>query len=89
SSLVLDEAFAVKVPVVASRIGVMIEKIKDNINGRLFPVGDIDALTRLLSDLINQPDVLQQWQEGIPEVYRIEEHVRDIEKVYQEAVDAV
>lgn len=89
SSLILDEAFAVGVPVIASRIGVMVEKIEEGTNGRLFPVGDVNALSEIIYDLIKNPDTLQKWQEGIPRVRTIENHVRDIEEVYYEAGVAV
>ncbi len=89
SSLILDEAFAVGIPVVASRIGVMVEKIEDGINGRLYPLGDDDALNQILMKLIENPDVLSRWQKGIPPIRTIEEHLRDIEDVYNEAMVAV
>ncbi len=89
SSLILDEAFAVGVPVVASRVGVMGEKIDEGINGRLFPVGDEDALSHIIMQLIEKPDIVTRLQVGIPTVRTIEEHVRDIEDVYNDAVVAV
>ena len=89
SSLILDEAFAVGVPVIASRIGVMVEKIEDGETGRLFPVGDVRALRDILMDLIENPDTLVHWQAGIPNVRLIDDHVKEIEDVYNHALVAL
>ena len=89
SSLILDEAFAVGVPVIASRIGVMVEKIEEEVNGRLFPLGDVTALGQILLELIKNPDTLIHWKTGIPPVRSIAEHVRDIDAVYREAIVAI
>jgi glycosyltransferase involved in cell wall biosynthesis len=89
SSLILDEAHVVGVPVVASRIGVMREKIEEGRNGMLFTPGDVNALRELLQGLIDNPNVIETWEIGIPTVRSIEEHVRDIEVVYKGAVDTV
>ena len=45
SPLVIDEVFAMGIPIVASRMGAQTEKIGEGVNGRLFPPGDVPALT--------------------------------------------
>jgi len=89
SSLVLDEVFAMGIPVVASQIGVMAEKITNGGNGRLFPAGDVVALRQILMDLLENPGLLDLWREGIQPVRTIAEHVRDVNEVYQPLLDAI
>jgi glycosyltransferase involved in cell wall biosynthesis len=89
SSLVLDEAFAATVPVVASNIGVMSEKVDDGRNGRLFPAGDTVALRQILTDIGENPALLDRWRTGIPPVRTIAEHVKEIEELYHSTLDTV
>jgi glycosyltransferase involved in cell wall biosynthesis len=89
SSLVLDEVFAMGIPVVASRIGVMVEKVRDGVNGRLFTAGDAFDLHRVLLDLLENPDVLDHWRAGIPPVRMIHEHVEEIGRLYQSTLNTV
>lgn len=89
SPLTIDEVFAVGIPIVASRIGAMSEKIKDGVNGRLFAVGDAAALQRVLMDILENPELLDLWQKGIRSVRTIDQHMSEIEELYQSTVDTV
>lgn len=48
----LCEAMSVGLPVIASNCSGNVDVVEDGINGRLFPVGDVDALTKLLQELL-------------------------------------
>ncbi len=48
----LCEALAIGLPVIASNCSGTIDIIQDGAGGRLFPVGDVNALTNLLQELI-------------------------------------
>jgi glycosyltransferase involved in cell wall biosynthesis len=58
--LVIIEAWAAGVPVVASRVGGVPEMIKDGRNGILFPAGDVTTLTAVLSRLLANPNDAEQ-----------------------------
>lgn len=71
----LAEAMAVGLPVIASNCSGNIELIQDQVNGRLFPIGDVDALALLIKELINDytertklslaaNKIVQQFSEG-------------------------
>ena len=89
SSLIIQEAFAADVPVIVSRLGGMVEKVEDNVNGLLINPGDIMHWQQQLSLLINNPDKLAYFRRRIPHVRSISEHVGDIESVYQQSVKSM
>ena len=88
AALVIQEAFAAKVPVIASQIGALQERLIDGVNGRFVPPGDASTLAECLDDLYQRPDELRHLQQGISEVRTIAEHVGDIEKIYKQVINA-
>lgn len=86
-SIVVHEAFAAGLPVIASRIGVMPEVIRDGVDGLLFPQGDVEALTSLLRDLIRQPERLDALTQAIRPVYTFSEHADRLYEIYAEATE--
>ena len=55
----LAEAMAVGLPVIASNVTGNVDLVQDKKNGRLFPVGDVQALTNLALELLNDPTQCQ------------------------------
>lgn len=84
--LIIQEAFFSKTPVIASRIGGIPELIKDGINGLLFKPGDVNELQQKLQYIINNPDVLEKFQENIPKVKCIEDNAKEIEGIYSKLI---
>ena len=83
ASLIVQEAFASGVPVVASDIGALKERVDDGINGILVPPGDIDALRDTLRQLQQEPARLARLRSGIKPVRTISEHARAVSRAYQ------
>jgi hypothetical protein len=46
-------------------------------------------LAQALADIIASPDLLPAWQHGIPPARAIENHVREIEELYQSTLNTV
>jgi glycosyltransferase involved in cell wall biosynthesis len=78
SPLSIQEAFAARVPLVASRIGAIEELIRDGEDGLLVPPGDYDALLLLY----HKPQRLASLRAAIRPVRTIDEHVADVTNVY-------
>lgn len=86
ASLIIQEAFAVRVPVIASGIGALASRISDGVDGLLVPPDDPYALAAALRELMQNPDLLRRLQSGIQPVYTIPEHEHAIEVVYDSAI---
>lgn len=89
SPMVIREAFAAKVPVIASNLGALAEKVRDGVGGRLFNPGDVRALAALLQEIIENPCQLDILRSTIPPVKSIERHVLELESLYCHLVEQV
>lgn len=65
SPLVIQEAFAVKVPVLASDVYGNAEQVNDEINGWLFRSGDIEDLQKKVESLIKRPQKILDARSSI------------------------
>ena len=86
SPIVIQEARAAGVPVVASGHGALAEKIRHGVDGLLFPPGDALALRQALLRLVEEPDLLPRLREGIPPPMDMGEHVDQLEEIYRQVV---
>jgi len=84
SPLVIQEAFAMSVPVVASRLGALEEKVQEGVNGRLFAPGDDRELARILRQLIGQPQQLASLRQAIRPGPDMWQHSQMVEALYRE-----
>jgi SAM-dependent methyltransferase len=63
--MTLHEALACNIPVIATNLGGMAEKIKDGFNGFLFNMGDSRHLQTVLEAIVNDPAVLNPLKRNI------------------------
>jgi len=87
ASLIVQEAFAAGVPVVASGIGALSSRVNDGVDGLLVPPNDPETLRGTLQKLIDNPDLLRQLRSGIQPVYTISEHTQKIIELYGSATE--
>lgn len=84
SPLTIDEFFAAGLPVIASDIGAMSEKIRHDVDGLLFPVGDVTALQKTIHSLHQQPERLAKLKQGVRLPITIDRHTIQIMQLYEQ-----
>ena len=84
SPLVIQEAFAVAVPVLASDIYGNAEQVSDNVNGWLFKFNSSDDLKIKLQQLIDDPEKIAQAKQKIPATRSFAEVADEYEKLYND-----
>ena len=62
--VVLMEALASRIPVIATSVAGVPELVRDGETGILVPPSDVDGLTAALDRLLNEPDLCQRLGEG-------------------------
>ena len=87
ASLVVQEAFAVRTPVIAADHGALAERVRDEVDGLLVPRGDSKALHGALRRTMDEPNLLPRLREGIRPQRGMAEHARLVEAVYRQAVE--
>ena len=83
--LVVQEAFLAGVPVVASGHGGLAEAVRHEVDGLLFRPGDAADLGRALRRLADDRDLLARLASGVPAVPTMDDHVRGLTSLYEEA----
>jgi len=89
--VVLIEAMAAGVPVVATWVAGIPEIVRDEHNGLLVPPGDAKALAQAIRRLLNDPDLRNQFasagRERIEQDFNIETEILRLEKILTSALD--
>ena len=89
SPLVIQEAFAAGIPVLASDVYGNAEQITHNKNGWLFKFKNSNALNERLQMLIENPRLIEEAKKNIPLSKTFEEVAREYKLVYDEILRAV
>lgn len=80
------EAMAMKVPVIASRVGGLSETINDGKTGILVPPGDAESLSKAIRFLLENPEIRRKMGEAgrrcVEQRFSIENNVRKTEELY-------
>lgn len=83
SPTVILEAFAMGIPVIATRLGSMPELVKHDESGLLFEKDDADDLRAQIKRLLDEADLLPRLRAGIPSVPTIDDEVGAFYAHYQ------
>lgn len=84
--VVIQEAFAAGVPVIASRLGALPEWVRDGVDGLCVPPGDIWAWQAALRRLVDEPGLVDRLRANIRRPVTLEEHLDQLERLYAEVV---
>jgi glycosyltransferase involved in cell wall biosynthesis len=86
SPVAIQEAFAAGVPVIASRIGALAEKVQHGVNGLLCLPGDAQALREAVRSFVERPGQIKGYRTRVPEPTTVQQHVEEVERVYHSHV---
>jgi glycosyltransferase involved in cell wall biosynthesis len=86
SPLVIQEAFAAGIPVIASNVYGNAEQIKSNVNGLLFRFKDVASLKEQLQRCINEPALLKQLKTNLTVPRSFKEVADAYIELYKEVV---
>jgi glycosyltransferase involved in cell wall biosynthesis len=86
--LVVQEAFAAGIPVIASDVGGIAEFVGHEVNGLLVKVGDPAALAAAMTRLATEPGLRQRLRAGTPPVRTVEQGVAEFQLLYRAAIGA-
>jgi len=84
SPLVIQEAYGAGIPVIASRLGSMPEKVREGETGWLFNPGDSADLARVVRRLIDNPTRLRATKQHIRPALSMPAHARQIIELYRD-----
>lgn len=89
--LSIVEAMAAGTPVVASMSEGAREIVDDNLTGRLVPIGNVDALAKVICELLYDPAQREHLsasaQRIVRERFSLERMVKETQKVYEQVLD--
>jgi len=77
------EAFANRIPVIATDIGGIPEIVRDNLNGLLFKRGDVLDLKEKMERVISEPGLIQKFRDNIPRIKSIDEECDELLDIYK------
>jgi glycosyltransferase involved in cell wall biosynthesis len=84
-ALIANEAAAAGVPVLASRLGALEERIASG-SAEGFAPGDADGLRARIAELVAHPEQLARWRARLPRVETVAEHALAIEAIYAQVL---
>ena len=87
AALVIQEGFAAGLPVLASDLGALRERVQDGVDGLLLPAGDVAAWRKALRRLRDEPELWSQLRRGIRPVRTLDENVADIMDIYAQVLN--
>jgi glycosyltransferase involved in cell wall biosynthesis len=88
ASLIVQESFATRTPVIAADHGALAERVRHEIDGLLVPPGDTLALRSAMRRLMDDSCLLTRLRAGIQPVKGMEEHVEQLEAIYRQVLHA-
>jgi glycosyltransferase involved in cell wall biosynthesis len=86
-SFITSEAFAAGLPVVASCLGPLADRVRDGVDGLLLPPGDVVAWRAALQRLVDEPGLRARLQANVRPPVTLEEHADRLGSLYAQLVN--
>ena len=83
SPLVIHEAFAAGIPVIATDLGGMRELVQHEVNGLLFERANVQNLAHQLQRITQEAHLLTELRRGIPQVKSVDHEADELVSVYE------
>jgi glycosyltransferase involved in cell wall biosynthesis len=87
---VVAEAMGSGLPVVATRVGGLQEMVDDGVTGRLYPVGDVEALADRCVEMLTDTERARRFGSAgrarAEQLFDLKGQIRDLERLYTEVV---
>jgi glycosyltransferase involved in cell wall biosynthesis len=84
SPVSIHESLAAHTPVVATKLGGMMDLIQDNVNGLLFERGSVEDLSRQISRLCTEPGLLEQLRANAKPVRTVQDEAKSLLSLYED-----
>jgi glycosyltransferase involved in cell wall biosynthesis len=85
-SLIVSEAFAAGLPVIASRIGPLADRIQTGVNGMLVPPGNLLAWREAMQRVVDDPAYLAELRQHIEPPMTLDAHLDALDALYQQVI---
>jgi glycosyltransferase involved in cell wall biosynthesis len=83
-SFIISEAFVSGVPVLASRLGPLTDRVRDGVDGLLLPPGDVEAWRKALQNLLDSPAALAKLRAQVRPPDSLGLHADQLEALFRE-----
>jgi glycosyltransferase involved in cell wall biosynthesis len=81
--MVVDEAFSAGIPIIASRVGAIPERVQDNTNGFTVAPHDIEGFYEAMNQIVKNPSLINQLRKNIVSLRSSEKEALQYEKIYR------
>jgi glycosyltransferase involved in cell wall biosynthesis len=86
-SFIAHEAFVVGLPVIASRLGVLADVVRDGVDGLLVAPGDVAAWQAAMQRLLDDPEEMERLRAGVRPPMTVDEHLSTLTQLYSQVLD--
>jgi glycosyltransferase involved in cell wall biosynthesis len=86
-SFIISEAFIAGLPVLASRLGPIADRVRDRVDGRLLPPGAVAAWRAALQELADSPAALAALRGGVRPPDSLATHSEQLEALFRQVLD--
>jgi len=84
--LVIAEALAMKLPVIASRLGGFPDFVKHEINGKLYSHNSPSELTKILWEVVENPELINIWRSNCNLTHNFDDYIDHILGIYEKLI---
>jgi glycosyltransferase involved in cell wall biosynthesis len=83
-SFLVSEAFVAGAPVLASRLGPLADRVRDDVDGLLLPPGDVEAWRKALQSLLDSPAALGKLRAQVRPPDSLSLHADQLEALFRQ-----